>query len=132
MSNKITPQPKIEIARELKEQMRTQVESETQVIVHIKHYSGHTVSLLRIWNNTYLQCKATKMKRKLLFSYNIASFPGYSPVDPYSSLDFTLVFENLLKECTRFDLIEDIPEKGGFHFKNIQRNNSNVYILRLK
>ena len=132
MSNKITPQPKIEIAKELKEQMRTQVETESQVIVHIKFFTGHTASLLRVWDNVYLQCKDSEIRSKLLFSENIAIYPEMTKIEAYSSLDFTLVFENLPKECSSFDLIEDIPEKGGFHFKSIQRNDSNVYRLRLR
>jgi hypothetical protein len=30
-----------------------------------------------------------------------------------------------------FDLIEEIPEPGGFYFPNIQRNNWDVYNLQI-
>jgi hypothetical protein len=37
----------------------------------------------------------------------------------------------LPKKCTVFDLIEEIPEPGGFYIPNIQRNNSDVYHLEI-
>ena len=128
----IIQQPNIEIAKELKEQLATQIEIESQVIVHINFFSGHFSSLLRIWDNVYLQCKDSEIRSKLLFSENIAIYPEMTKIEAYSSLDFTLVFENLPKECSSFDLIEDIPEEGGFLFKDISRNNSNVYYQKLR
>ncbi|MPN29566.1 hypothetical protein SDC9_177019 [bioreactor metagenome] len=40
---------------------------------------------------------------------------------------FTLVFSGLPDECTTFDLIEEIPEEGGFFVPNIKRNGTDVY-----
>lgn len=36
----------------------------------------------------------------LLFSDNIAIYPEWSEVDGYTPINFTLMFENLPKECT--------------------------------
>ncbi|SRX73357.1 hypothetical protein [Aequorivita antarctica] len=124
-------QPEIEIAKELKELIATQTETESQVIVHINCYSGMYPTQVRIWNNVFLLCKDTGAKSKLLFSDNIAVYPQWTELKAYKDLDFTLVFENLPKECRKFDLIEQIPETGGFFFKDIQRNNSNVYSLEM-
>ena len=44
---------------------------------------------------------------------------------------FTLVFSGLPKECESFDLKEEIPEEGGFFVKNIRRNNSDVYRIKI-
>ena len=124
--------PTIEIAKALKEKIATQTETESQVIVHINFKTGRFGQRIRIWNNTFLQCKDSKNKRMLLFSDNIAIYPEWSEVAPYSTLNFTLIFENLPKACRSFDLIEDIPEKGGFLFEDIPRNDSNVYYQELR
>jgi|SRR5690554_350060 len=124
--------PTIEIAKALKEKLVTQTETESQVIVPINFSTGRYGKLIRVWNNTFLQCKDLKNKRMLLFSDNIAIYPKGLEVAPCSTLNFTLIFENLPKACRSFDLIEDIPEKGGFLFKDIPRNDSNVYYQELR
>ena len=132
MSTIIRKEPKIEIAKELKEQLATQTETESQVIIHISYCSGIDPTDLRIWNNTYLECKDSGTRSGLLFSENIAIYPNWIRVGSYTSLDFTLIFENLPKGCNKFDLIEDIPEEGGFLFKDIPKNSSNVYYQKLR
>jgi len=42
---------------------------------------------------------------------------------------FTLIFEGLDKPRKHFDLVEDIPEPGGFIIK---RNKSDVYDIFIK
>ncbi|NGX85264.1 hypothetical protein [Aequorivita sp. KMM 9714] len=123
--------PKIQIAKELKDQSATQTDTESQVIIHIDLGPYRDVQRLRIWNNTYLKCHQTARKSKMLFSENIAVYPNWCFVKPGTIFSFTLIFENLPKDCLAFDLIEDIPEMGGFFFKGIRRNNSNVYHLRM-
>ena len=44
---------------------------------------------------------------------------------------FTLVFSGLPKDCKSFDLREEIPEEGGFLVKNIKRNGTDVYRVKL-
>lgn len=127
MSREIIKSPQIEIAKELKEEIAAQSEAESQVVIHINYYTGSLSGLLRVWDNTYLECKKTGRRSKLLFSENIAIYPQWTQVDANLFHDFTLIFENLPKECKSFNLIENIPEEGGFLFKDIARNNSNVY-----
>ena len=131
MSRTFREQPQIQIPKELKEELATQTETESQVIVHINYFTGPNAGLLRVWNNTYLECKDSKIKSRLLFSDNIAIYPEWREVDAYTTVNFTLLFENLPKECNSFDLIEDIPEEGGFLFRDIPKNSSNVYSLKL-
>lgn len=123
--------PKIQIAKEIKKKFATQTDTESQVIIHIDLGPYRDVQRLRIWNNTYLKCHQTARKSKMLFSENIAVYPNWCFVKPGTIFSFTLIFENLPKDCLAFDLIEDIPEMGGFFFKGIRRNNSNVYHLRM-
>lgn len=129
------PTPKkeqiIEIAKELKEQIATQTEIESQVFVHIHFQPPLIPQVLRVWSNTYLRCKESGVRCKMLFSENIAVYPQWTRVEPGVPFSFALIFENLPKKCLTFDLIEEIPEEGGFVFKDIERNSSNVYNLKL-
>lgn len=124
-------EPKIKIAKELREQIAPQTDYESQVIVHIGFRAFGDVQRLRIWNNTFLKCRQTNTKSKMLFSDNIAKYPNWTIVEPGTHFSFTLIFEKLPKACLTFDLIEDIPEAGGFFIKGIERNNLNIYNLRL-
>jgi len=83
-------------------------------------------SAIRIWPTTYLLQDDSRQK-KLLQAYNISSYPEWKMVN--SGHRFTLIFEGLSKDCQTFDLIEDIPEPGGFRYENIGRNTSDVYWL---
>ncbi|MCG2431929.1 hypothetical protein [Aequorivita xiaoshiensis] len=123
--------PKIQIVKEIKKKFTTKTDTESQVIVHIDSGPYRDSQRLRIWDNTYLKCKQTARTSKLLFSENIAIYPKWSFVASGTIFSFTLIFENLPKECLSFDLIENIPEMGGFFFKGIRRNNPNVYHLRM-
>lgn len=42
----------------------------------------------------------------------------------------TLIFRGLSKDCTEFDLVEEIPEPRGYYITNIKRNNLDVYHLK--
>jgi hypothetical protein len=44
---------------------------------------------------------------------------------------FLLIFSALPKACILFDLIEDIPQPGGFLVKGIKRNKTDVYRITL-
>ena len=79
---------------------------------------------IRIWPTTYL-IQENGDRKKLLHAYNITSYPNWKFVD--EGHVFTLVFEGLDKHCLLFDLLEDIPEAGGFQVMNIERNESDVY-----
>lgn len=86
------------------------------------------VAAIRIWPTTYL-VQDDGRRKKMLQAFNITSFPAWKLVSPGHR--FTLVFEGLDSECKVFDLLEDIPEPGGFQFSNIRRNNSDVYWLKI-
>jgi hypothetical protein len=45
------------------------------------------------------------------------------------AVKFTLFFAPLPKSCEFFDLLEDIPQAGGFFIQNIKRNKSDIYNL---
>ena len=123
--------PSIDVAKKLKEEVLTQTDVESQVIVHVNCQASWMGEKLRIWNTTYLLCKESGNRSNLIKSYNISIYPEWTELEPYALHEFTLIFQTLPKVCTKFDLIEDIPESGGFLFKDTLRNNSDVYHLTL-
>ena len=121
MPNIITHKPvfKPEINFEVEELLQ----EERSTIVHC---SLSITCLLRISYTTYL-VQQNGDRKKLLQAYNIASFPDWKLVLPRHR--FTLIFEGLDRDCKKFDLIEDVQEMHPFEFKDIKRNNTDVYTL---
>jgi hypothetical protein len=104
-----------------------EVSDERQTIVHVAcHDTIFGILFIRIWPTTFLVQKDSTRK-KLLHSFNVGKYPNYIAV-PDGHV-FTLIFEGLDKGCESFDLLEDIPEPGGFFIKNIGRNKSDIYYL---
>ena len=123
---------KPEICQEILEALQTEIQEEKQVIVHCcfpaTFYDG---SLIRIWRSTFLVDERLKHKSSLIHHENISIFPYWTAVPPMQDYWFTLVFSGLPKDCTSFDLREEIPEEGGFLVKNIKRNGTDVYRVKL-
>jgi hypothetical protein len=117
---------KIEIAPELLEQINTQVEK--QVIVHGIVYASPFQSIsIRLWPTINLLPKGMTIQCKLIKSFNVSLFPKWQEIALGKSHRFTLVFEGLPADCKVFDLVEIIPEPGGFEVRNIKRNEQDVY-----
>lgn len=123
---------KPEISPEILESLQTKVEEEKQVIVHCCYpasiYEGN---LIRIWQSTFLIDDSIPHKSHLIHHENISLFPYWTEVPPMKDFWFTLVFSGLPKECTSFDLKEEIPEEGGFFIQNIKRNGTDVYRVKI-
>lgn len=124
---KIDTEPKIEIEEKLAADAKEYTEVERQVIVHAKVAIGNSVMGVRIWASTFLIPHGSDRKSKLLNTENISIYPQWMTVGfkPYHR--FTLIFEGLPKSCTHFDLVEQIPESGGFEARSIPRNHSDIY-----
>ncbi|HEX2533863.1 MAG TPA: hypothetical protein VHK69_09015 [Chitinophagaceae bacterium] len=90
----------------------------------IVHCTLRYFTLIRIWPTTYL-IQENGTRKKLLHAFQIAPYPDWKFVGPNHC--FTLVFEGLDRGCQRFDLLEDIPEEGGFSVPGIRRNGQDVY-----
>ena len=104
----------------------TQVAEEQQITLHCSY---NRTSLCRIWKTTFLVCSQTGKKAQISHALNIPWYPRWKQFSPNEP--FTLIFEPLPKGCTSFDLLEDIPQYGGFMKTNILRNKSDVYRLNL-
>ncbi len=121
-----------EIAKKVAEDLKSQLETEKQVIVHCCFPATFMLGyLIRIWPSTFLVDEVLKYKSTLIHHENISLFPYWTEVHPTKDYWFTLVFSGLPKECKSFSLIEEIPEDGGFSVRNIQRNSTDVYRVKI-
>ena len=123
---------KPKIAPEILAQIEEQFEQEKQVIVHCCFQNNYTLgNLVRIWPSTFLEDKFTGYRSKLIFWENIAVFPYWMDIPPVKEYCFTLVFSGLPKECKVFDFVEEVMHGSGFLVTDIERNESDVYTLKL-
>ena len=123
---------KPKIAPEILAQIEEQFEQEKQVIVHCCFQNNYTLgNLVRIWPSTFLVDKFTGYRSKLIFWENIAVFPYWTDIPPVKEYCFTLVFSGLPKECKVFDFVEEVMHGSGFLVTDIERNESDVYTLKL-
>jgi hypothetical protein len=97
------------------------------VYVHCHFENNQRDMLIRIWKSTYLVDKNSGSRSKLIHAENISFAPIWTLIPDNVSYSFLLIFSALPKSCQSFDLIEDIPQPGGFLVKNINRNESDVY-----
>lgn len=117
----------VNICNELKNEIAALNNTEKQVIVHCAIYAIDFGDAARIWKSTYLVDKDKGAKYEMLFAQGISFAPQWTLIPYNKPLEFTLIFKGLPKSCKVFDLIEIIPEEGGFEVRNIHRNNSDVY-----
>lgn len=103
------------------------IKEESQVAIHFKYTGSMWGTKIRIWKSTFLQAKGSSHRSNLVHFENISLHPTWTHVSAGETINFTLIFSGLPKDCEYFDLIEDIPEPGGFIINDIKRNNSDVY-----
>lgn len=120
------PEVREPLAPELKAELLTQVEERGQVTVHCMLTTGFA-DCIRIWPSTYLLCRHSGHRSKLLHAEGIPYAPIWKAVAPDSRVEFTLLFEPLPDHCILFDLVEEIEDPGGFFSPAILRNDLDVY-----
>jgi transposase-like protein len=103
------------------------IKEESQVTIHFKYTGSMWGDKIRIWKSTFLHAKGSSHRSSLIHVENISLHPTWTHVSEGETINFTLIFSGLPKDCEYFDLIEDIPEPGGFIINEIKRNNSDVY-----
>jgi len=104
---------------------------ESHVYVHC--YFNNTVKdmLIRIWKTTFLMDTFSGHRSKLVHAENISFAPVWTSIPDNSLYQFLLIFEALPKGCEVFDLLEDIPQPGGFFVPGIIRNQKDVYHVHI-
>lgn len=128
----IITRPKVEIAPEILKKLQEAIKEDGQVIIHC--VSGGSLfydSYIRIWESTYLFDEHSEHTSELVHVENITMAPEWMLVPAGSIAHYSLVFTGLPKECTLFNLEEVIPQPGAFKAKNINRNEQDVYYVRL-
>ena len=122
--------PAVKFDDKLKEEILSQIHEEGMVIVHCT-YNAEIDGGIRIWNSTFLIDKASGDRSNMHHAENISIAPEWTYVPEGKSYRFTLIFAPLPKSCEFFDLLEDIPQAGGFFVQNIKRNKSDVYHVKI-
>ena len=118
--------PSEHTAEEAQAETETFLAEEGQMIVHC--ICG-TEGGYRIWPSTYLVEHGSGKRSRLLTAYNISFYPYWTLKN--AGQKFTLIFEGLSRECFAFDLIEEIPQEGGFEVFGIARTANDVYMVEL-
>jgi hypothetical protein len=104
-----------------------ETEEQGIVIVHCR-FEGE--GAIRIWRSTILLDQASNHQSRLLHAENISLYPKWTPVSA-GGHSFTLYFEGLPGTCKVFDLMEVIPQDGGFFIQGIVRNEADVYRVEI-
>jgi hypothetical protein len=118
--------PGIIIKEQEEIETETLVAEEGQTIVHCICLMD---AAYRIWPTTYLIENGSGKHAKLITAFNVSFYPYWTLKNVGQK--FTLIFEGLSRDCSVFDLKEDIPQEGGFFVKGILRNISDVYTVEI-
>lgn len=100
---------------------------DSHIYVHCYFNNIYHDMLIRIWRSTFLVDQQSSHRSRLLHAENISFAPQWTLIPDNQVFRFLLIFEGLPKSCVTFDLIEDIPQAGGFHVRSISRNERDVY-----
>jgi hypothetical protein len=103
------------------------IKEDSHVYVHCYFNNPGMDMLIRIWRSTYLIDTGSSHRAKLVHAENISFAPQWTMIPDRKAFRFLLIFEGLPKSCVTFNLVEDIPQAGGFFVENIPRNETDVY-----
>lgn len=101
------------------------------VYVHCYYQNTTMDMLIRIWRTTFLVDAQSAAKSSLVHAENISFAPQWTLIPDNARYHFLLVFSGLPKSCKQFDLMEEIPQPGGFWVKDIKRNQQDVYHIQI-
>lgn len=110
-------------------ELLTEIEEESQVVIHCHMDCTEFADAARIWPTTYIIDNETKIKYQLVYVEGVTMYPDWTYIDEGDSLHFVLFFRGLPKSCKSFDLIEIIQQPGAFECKNIPRNSTDIYYV---
>ena len=99
---------------------------DSYVYVHCYFNNPSDDMLIRVWRSTYLIDRVSGTRSELIHAENISFAPTWTAIKK-GAFSFLLIFSSLPKDCKVFDLLEDIPQSGGFFVQSIKRNLLDVY-----
>lgn len=105
---------------------------DAHIYVHCHYQNDLDEMFIRVWRSTFLVDKHSDAHAQLLHAENISIAPSWTIIPGKMSYTFLLIFSSLPKDCKLFDLVEDIPQPGGFHVSNITRNSQDVYHVTIE
>jgi hypothetical protein len=126
------PVVKPEIDIEVLSSIETNTLTDAHIYVHCHYHNPYDEMFIRVWRSTFLVDAASGTRAKLLHAENISYAPIWTYIPGRKTYAFLLIFSSLPKECNVFDLIEDIPQAGGFHVAGILRNEKDVYHVTIE
>lgn len=97
------------------------------VYVHCYYKNDLPEMLIRVWRSTFLIDKVSGARSELVHAEKISFAPQWTIIQGKITFSFLLIFSALPKDCKAFDLVEDIPQAGGFFVSGIKRNELDVY-----
>ena len=105
----------------------TNLQEDSFIYVHCYFDNLGEEMLIRIWKTTILIDTTSGTRAQLVHAENISMAPQWTIIPGGIMYHFLLIFSTLPKSCTKFDLVEEIPQPGGFLVKDILRNEKDVY-----
>lgn len=129
----VISKPGVDISPEIKKLIQHSTEEMGQVVIHFTvDNPSSQETWIRIWPTTYLYDQGSSHNSELVHIENIVYYPHWQVCPGGKSSQFTLIFSGLPKSCTTFDFIEHCTNQGGaFEVRDIARNESDVYYLRM-
>jgi hypothetical protein len=126
-----TQEPPVKTKPDVDQEVLTSIDplslEDSFVYVHCYFNNTSDDMLIRIWRSTFLIDRASGSRSQLIHAENISFAPMWTMIPKKGEFSFLLIFSALPKDCTVFDLLEDIPQTGGFFIQGIQRNQLDVY-----
>lgn len=106
--------------------------TDSYVYVHCHYQNEYDEMFIRVWRSTFLIDRASSSRAQLVHAENISYAPQWTFIPGKQLYTFLLIFSALPKNCKVFDLVEDIPQAGGFHVSGISRNEQDVYHVTIE
>jgi hypothetical protein len=131
-SHALTPEKKTLIGVDALASIDPEILEDSYVYVHCSFPIPSPDMLIRIWKTTFLRDCHSPGQSQLIHSENISYAPEWTMIPAKGIYSFLLIFSALPKSCILFDLVEDIPQPGGFLVKSIKRNKTDVYRINIE
>lgn len=106
--------------------------TDSYVYVHCHYQNEYDEMFIRVWRSTFLIDRDSGSRAQLVHAENISYAPVWTYIPGKQAYTFLLIFSALSKDCAVFDLVEDIPQAGGFHVSGITRNEQDVYHVTIE